>query len=103
MGSSPVTGTPPASTQFPGSDTSSSTASNQLNGNSFITLLTAQLKAQSPLNPMDPTQMVDQLAQINSLQQLIQIQGDMQTLISAVAPGAQTSGTGSGTGTGTGA
>jgi len=103
MGSSPVTGTPPPSTQFPGSDTSSSSASlpNQLNGNSFITLLTAQLKAQSPLNPMDPTQMVDQLAQINSLQQLIQIQSDMQTLISTVAPGAAKSGTG-GTGSGTG-
>jgi flagellar basal-body rod modification protein FlgD len=103
MGSSPVTGTPPPSTQFPGSDTSSSAAApNQLNGNSFITLLTAQLKAQSPLNPMDPTQMVDQLAQINSLQQLIQIQSDMQTLISAVAPGTQTSGTGAGSGASTG-
>jgi flagellar hook assembly protein FlgD len=33
------------------------------------------------LNPMDPSQMVDQLTQINSLQQLIQIQSDLQSLM----------------------
>jgi flagellar hook assembly protein FlgD len=67
-------------------DTSSSGASNNnatnspsntLNGNSFITLLTAQLQAQDPTNPMDPNQMVDELVSINSLQQLIEIQQDL--------------------------
>jgi flagellar basal-body rod modification protein FlgD len=52
-----------------------------LGPNSFITLLTAQLKAQDPLNPMDPSQMVGQLTQINSLQQLIQIQTDLQQVL----------------------
>jgi flagellar basal-body rod modification protein FlgD len=51
--------------------------SNQLNGNSFITLLTAQLQAQDPTNPMDPNQMVNELVSINSLQQLVQIQNDL--------------------------
>lgn len=68
--------TPPAGTQ-----TNSSSSTNQLDPNTFITLLTAQLKAQDPLNPMDPAQMVDQLTGINSLQQLIQIQSDLQQLI----------------------
>ena len=95
-------GNPPASTQFPGSSSSSDSSSNQLNGNSFITLLTAQLQAQSPLNPMDPSQMVDQLAQINSLQQLIQIQSDLQTLNGAVVPGSQTTSSSSSGGSGTG-
>jgi flagellar basal-body rod modification protein FlgD len=95
-------GNPPASTQFPGSSSSSNSSSNQLNGNSFITLLTAQLQAQSPLNPMDPSQMVDQLAQINSLQQLIQIQSDLQTLNSAVVPGSQTTSSNSSGSSGTG-
>ena len=93
---------PPANTQFPGSSKTSDSSGNQLNANSFITLLTAQLQAQSPLNPMDPTQMVDQLAQINSLQQLIQIQSDLQTLNAAVVPGSQmTSDNGTGTNSGT--
>ena len=70
--------TPPADTQLNSSSSSSSNSSNTLNPNSFITLLTAQLQAQDPLNPMDPSQMVDQLTEVNSLQQLIQIQSDLQ-------------------------
>jgi flagellar basal-body rod modification protein FlgD len=56
---------------------SASSPSNQLNANSFVTLLTAQLQAQDPLNPMDPNQMVNELVAMNSLQQLIQIQQDL--------------------------
>src|ERR1700722_19928281 len=72
--------TPAAGTQFP-SSTSSSASTNGLSENSFMTLLTTQLQAQDPLNPMDPSQMVDQLTQINALQQLVQIQSDLQTLV----------------------
>ena len=43
------------------------------NPNLFISLLTAQLKAQDPLNPMSPQDMVNQLTQVSSLQQLINI------------------------------
>jgi flagellar basal-body rod modification protein FlgD len=56
---------------------SSSTPSNVLNGNDFMTLLVAQLKAQDPTSPMDPTQFVGQLVQFNSLQQLININHDL--------------------------
>ena len=55
------------------SSTSSSGSSNQLTGNDFITLLAAQLQAQDPLNPIDPTTFVTQLVQFNQLQQLIDI------------------------------
>jgi flagellar basal-body rod modification protein FlgD len=78
--SSALQPTPPPGTQLPSSNSSSS-SDNGLNANSFLTLLTAQLQAQDPLNPMDPSQMVDQLTQINSLQQLIQIQSDLQTIV----------------------
>ena len=57
--------------------TSTTPPNNTLNGNSFITLLTAQLQAQDPMNPMDPSQMVSELVSINSLQQLIEIQQDL--------------------------
>jgi flagellar basal-body rod modification protein FlgD len=85
-----------------GSSPGSSTAapSNSLNANSFITLLTTELQAQDPLNPMDPTQFVDQLTSLNSLQQLIQIQQDLAPSSGAPVTGtAGTSGPGAGSGT----
>jgi flagellar basal-body rod modification protein FlgD len=39
----------------------------------FLKLLASQLKSQSPLDPVDPTQFVGQLIQFNSLSQLMQI------------------------------
>ncbi len=40
--------------------------------NEFLTLLTAQLKNQDPLQPTDPTQFVAQLAQFSTVEQLVQ-------------------------------
>jgi flagellar hook assembly protein FlgD len=69
-----------AAPQSSSNSNSSSNSSDPLgDSNTFISLLTAQLQAQDPLNPMSPSEMVDQLTQINSLEQLIQIQGDLQT------------------------
>ncbi|HZS71918.1 MAG TPA: flagellar hook capping FlgD N-terminal domain-containing protein [Candidatus Acidoferrum sp.] len=66
---------------------SQSSAQNELNANSFITLLTTQLQAQDPLNPLDPNQMVNELTSMNTLQELIQIRQDMDTLVSAAQSG----------------
>ena len=49
-----------------------------LTGDSFLTLLTAQLKSQDPTAPTDPTEFVGQLVQFNSLEQLIQINSNLQ-------------------------
>lgn len=46
---------------------------NELGMDAFLKLLVAQLKSQNPLDPMDPTEFVAQLAQFNALEQLIQI------------------------------
>jgi len=63
------------------SSTSSSTTSTPLGDpNLFISLLTAQLKAQDPLNPMSPQDMVNQLTQVSSLQQLININQTLTSL-----------------------
>ena len=48
--------------------------------NTFISLLTAELQAQDPTQPMDPSQMVSQMFSMNQLQQLIAIN---QTLTNA--------------------
>ena len=39
----------------------------------FMKLLVAQLKSQSPLEPLDPNQFVGQLAQFNTLGEIIRI------------------------------
>jgi flagellar hook assembly protein FlgD len=62
------------------SSTSSTASSNELTGNDFITLLAAQLQAQDPLNPIDPTTFVTQLVQFNQLQQLIDINQTLSPL-----------------------
>ena len=86
----PITGTTP-----PASGTTTTNSNNTLGPNSFITLLTAQLQAQDPLSPMDPDQMVNELTSINSLQQLVQISSDMNTLVGALPAGQTSAGTGS--------
>ncbi len=54
--------------------TSASAAANASFGseyNSFIKLLTAQVRNQDPMSPMDSTQFVEQLATFSSLEQLV--------------------------------
>jgi flagellar hook assembly protein FlgD len=82
-----------STTSGTGSTSPQPTASNTLGPNSFITLLTAQLQAQDPLSPMDPNQMVNELTSINSLQQLVQIKADLDTLIGALPSGQSSNGT----------
>lgn len=59
-----------SSTTAPTSNTASTTSgSNQVLGETdFLNLLTTQLKNQDPLNPMDDTQSVSELAQFSALQ-----------------------------------
>src|SRR5713101_3527523 len=58
----------PAATSAPIQDTD----------NMFMKLLTAQLKNQSPLSPVDPMQFTSQLVQFNMLDQLAQIRNLLQ-------------------------
>jgi flagellar basal-body rod modification protein FlgD len=44
----------------------------------FISLLTAELKAQDPISPRDPNQMVQQIVSLSQLDQLIQIHNVLQ-------------------------
>ncbi len=47
----------------------------------FLQLLVAQLQNQDPLNPTDSTQFVSQLAQFSSLEQMMQIRSNTDTLV----------------------
>jgi flagellar basal-body rod modification protein FlgD len=54
--------------------------SNQLNENTFLQLLVAQMKYQDPLSPTDSTQFLTQTAQFTTVSTLQQIEADQQAL-----------------------
>jgi len=72
--------TPVANAAASSASTATTRSPTDLGPNAFITLLTAQLQAQNPLNPMDPNQMVSELTSMNTLQEIIQIRQDMDSL-----------------------
>lgn len=78
--------------QIPGSVPSAAAAANSagatdnngqngsmITANDFLTLLVTELKNQDPTANTDPNAYVDQLVQVNSLQQLIQINQNTTT------------------------
>jgi flagellar basal-body rod modification protein FlgD len=58
---------------------SSSTSTNDLDKQAFLNLLVAQLKYQDPLEPMENTEFVAQLAQFSNLEQLYDVNTNLQT------------------------
>jgi flagellar basal-body rod modification protein FlgD len=72
------------------------TAQQQLTGNlnTFLTLLTTQLENQDPLNPMDSDQFTQQLVEYSQVEQQINTNSDLQTLISLQQGGAGSSAVG---------
>lgn len=50
---------------------------NNLGKNAFLELLTTQLQYQDPLNPMDNTQFISQMAQFTSLEQMENMNANM--------------------------
>jgi flagellar basal-body rod modification protein FlgD len=86
-----MTTTPTISTTTPTTNSTSSTAaaagldgSQQLAGNynTFLTLLTTQLQNQNPLDPLDSNQFTQQLVEFSSVEQQVNMNTNLQTLIS---------------------
>jgi len=73
-----------SSTSTPTSSTSSTDAMSQLSGNfsTFLTLLTTQLKNQDPTSPMDSNQFTQQLVMYSQVEQQIDTNTNLKTLIS---------------------
>ncbi len=85
--SSSVTGNPLINQSANGSGTSSSSTSasslNNYNFMEFLTLFTTQLKNQDPTNPMDTTQMTNQLAMFSQVEQQAGTNSRLDKLIAA--------------------
>ena len=56
------------------------TASNAMNADDFMQILLAQMTHQNPLEPMDNAEMTTQFSQLNSLQQLREINTGMEKI-----------------------
>jgi len=63
--------------------TTTSSKTNVLGQDQFLTLLVAQLQNQDPLNPADPTEFTSQLAQYSQLEQLFNLNDSMDQLTAA--------------------
>lgn len=75
-----------------GSSDSSSSDSATISANDFLTLLVTEMQNQDPTATQDPNEYINQLVQVNSLEQLININ---QTLTGALDPIESSSGSGS--------
>jgi flagellar basal-body rod modification protein FlgD len=58
----------------------------------FMKLLTAQLKAQDPISPMNPNEFVGQLVQFNTLGQIMEIRGVLEQIQQAATAAATSEG-----------
>jgi flagellar basal-body rod modification protein FlgD len=80
---SPVS-TPAASTSA-ASSSAAPAASQSLNYNDFLSLLMAEMKNQDPTQPMDPSQMVSQLATVSEVGQAVQTNTSLASLLTATS------------------
>jgi flagellar hook assembly protein FlgD len=80
--STPAIGTnPTAAADTSNSSNSTTKKDDGLGENAFLQLLVTQLQHQDPLQPQDDSQFLAQLAQFSSLEQLTQISGSIQQLV----------------------
>jgi flagellar basal-body rod modification protein FlgD len=91
-----VQATPKDATTSTNNSSNSGSNSSDITSDDFLTLLVSELKNQDPTQPTDPNQYITQLAQVNSLQQLISINQGIGTLDGAIAAPSSSSGGGSG-------
>jgi flagellar basal-body rod modification protein FlgD len=85
-----------AATADPSSTSSSDTSSSTISANDFLTLLVTEMQNQDPTADTDPNEYINQLVNVNSLEQLIDINQNLSTALgdpstsSSSSSGAQT-------------
>ena len=93
--SSPRAVAKPKAATAPTSNSTNAASSSDITSDDFLTLLVSELKNQDPTQPTDPNAYITQLAQVNSLQQLISINQGIGTLDGAISAPPSTGSSGS--------
>jgi flagellar basal-body rod modification protein FlgD len=75
------------------SSASSGSSSSTISANDFLTLLVTEMQNQDPTADTDPNEYIDQLVQVNSLEQLIDINQNLSTALGIPATSSSDSGT----------
>ena len=78
-----------------GTDGSSSTDSATISANDFLTLLVTEMQNQDPTADTDPNEYINQLVNVNSLEQLININQTLSSAAGSTTPTGGVTGTGS--------
>src|ERR1039457_6785386 len=87
----PLATSPQSQSSGAAPSTTQSSSPDNVSENQFLQLLVAQIQHRDPTNPTDSTAFVTQLAQFSSLEQLVAIHGDLNSLASQSATGSQNS------------
>src|SRR3977135_4212362 len=82
--------TPPSTSSSSGSSDSTTGATLAGNFQTFLTLLTTQLKNQNPLDPLDTHQFTQQLVQFAGVEQQLRQNEQLSTLVSLEKTGQAT-------------
>jgi len=80
-----VSPTSPVSSSTNNAATNAAAASATVNYNQFLQLLVAELQNQDPTSPTDPTQYMSQLASFSSVEQQIQTNSKLDTMLTSSA------------------
>jgi flagellar basal-body rod modification protein FlgD len=80
-----MTTVPPVNSSTQTGDTAAKTAAGSMDYNAFLKLLIAQLKNQDPTKPMDSTQFVAQLATFSQVEQSINANSKLDSLLTSSA------------------
>lgn len=75
--------TDPSTSATASTSSSASTSNSAMGQSEFLTLLVAQMQNQDPTNPMDNQQLTAQMAQFSSLEQLMNINTGLESLLAA--------------------
>ncbi|MGY8666533.1 flagellar hook assembly protein FlgD [Bradyrhizobium sp. UFLA05-109] len=73
------------STQSTSTGSTTSTATNTVDYNTFLQLLVAEMKNQDPTSPMDTSQYMSQFAQFSTVEQAVQTNSKLDSLLSSSA------------------
>jgi len=87
-GSGGTSGTTGTSSTDDSGDTSSSSAT--ISANDFLTLLVTEMQNQDPTADTDPNEYINQLVQVNSLEQLIDINQTLSGALGSTSSGSRT-------------